>query len=261
MTPDYYEIDNPQVFLDYYLDSYETEYREEKVKKIASLFPMLKGKRVLEIGCGGGIYSLLAKEKGAQEITLLDISRTRVKGAEINLRRAYPCSLCNGIAADAVALPFVDEYFDFVLLIDVIEHVRLDDVFLNEVRRVSRRGGLIVVSTQNQNSLNFLVEAPLQRILMKNHNWMGWDDTHLRFYNSRQLYTKLKRSGLYPIMIKGTYFTPYLIAHSYISIVSQMLSKVVYKLLLVINRRIEKENSSITNLFGWSIIFLCQRKV
>jgi 2-polyprenyl-6-hydroxyphenyl methylase/3-demethylubiquinone-9 3-methyltransferase len=253
----YYTIKDPQEFLKYYSNSYKGDYKKGRARKIISLFPELKGKRILEVGCGGGYYSLAASEKGVREITLVDISHVRVKGAKLNLLENANF-FCNGIATDATNLPFKNGYFDFILLIDLVEHIKEDEAFLNEIRRVLQSGGLLVIATQNCASFNYFLEAPIQRYVLKNRNWMGWDTTHIRFYSPQQLHQLLKNCGLRVISTAGTYFIPYLFALWFRGI-NKKISEVAYQALYKVNQKLEQNNTSITNLFGWGIICLCQK--
>ncbi|MHA1582871.1 MAG: class I SAM-dependent methyltransferase [Candidatus Baldrarchaeia archaeon] len=77
-----------------------------------------------------GFYSLVACRRGARDITLLDISPVCVKAAKINLRESINLNP-EGLIADATHLPFRNEYFDFVICIDIIEHI-LEDICFYE---------------------------------------------------------------------------------------------------------------------------------
>ena len=52
----------------------------------------------------------------------------------------------HGVCGSALALPFEDEVFDVVTAFDVIEHCEPEDTALDEVRRVLRPGGHLVLS-------------------------------------------------------------------------------------------------------------------
>jgi O-antigen biosynthesis protein len=51
------------------------------------------------------------------------------------------------LKGDATALPFEDEAFDFVVSVDVYEHIQAEarDRYLSELRRTARRGALLAV--------------------------------------------------------------------------------------------------------------------
>ena len=54
------------------------------------------------------------------------------------------------IKADALALPFPDEYFDQVFAFDIIEHVVNDRQLLQELHRVTKPNGQIIISTPHK---------------------------------------------------------------------------------------------------------------
>jgi len=61
--PYYLKIKDPQEFLRHYQNIYREDYSRARARKIISLFPELRNKKVLDIGCGGGFYSLVAYKK------------------------------------------------------------------------------------------------------------------------------------------------------------------------------------------------------
>jgi len=94
--------------------------------------------RVLDVGCGSGaLLAYLAK-------------RAKLTSVGVDL---FPGTLPNCIqrginavsAADATALPFRANLFDFVIAQDVIEHIEDDARALDEVYRVCAPGGLTLV--------------------------------------------------------------------------------------------------------------------
>jgi len=254
--PYYLKIKNPQEFLKHYLNIYTGDYNKQRAKQIISLFPELKNKKVLDLGCGGGFYSLAAYKKNAKLQILIDRSEVCVKAGKLFLlNRAGVAS--EGVISDASKLPFRNDYFDFILCIDLIEHVQNDISLLHEIRRVLKNNGILLVSTQNSHSINYVIEASIHRYLLKNRNWMGWDTTHLRFYNPKQLCHLLKSSNFSCIKIVGTYYIPYKLAwlkgHN-------KISEIAYQVLLKLNERLEQNSKAFWNMFGWGIICLCLKK-
>jgi SAM-dependent methyltransferase len=102
--------------------------------------------RIADVGAGPGAFSQLLSE------------HLRTKGLEPR-EHVFPCDLfpasfeiqnleCRQTGQDG-RLPFEDASFDAVVSIEVIEHVENQFAFLRELLRITRPGGLIVVTTPN----------------------------------------------------------------------------------------------------------------
>jgi tellurite methyltransferase len=111
---------------------------------VAALVPVLKARgteHVLDLGCGVGRHALLFAEHG--------FAVEAVDGAAAGLDFACREAAARGLRlslrqADADALPFVDESFDYVLSWNVIFHGTMGDVGrrLAEIWRILKPGGL-----------------------------------------------------------------------------------------------------------------------
>ena len=107
----------------------------------------LRGKEVLDIGCGvGGIDLLLAGPYDAAQVLGIDVDATLVARA---VQRAVACGLGDRLAFQTVTpgpLPFADATFDVVFSKDAILHIADKEEFFADVARVLRPGGLFVAS-------------------------------------------------------------------------------------------------------------------
>jgi SAM-dependent methyltransferase len=101
----------------------------------------LDGAHVLDIGCGVGMYT-----ERFRQFT------SRVAGVEVELSAAHQArARVPGIVlAPAEALPFADASFDTVFSHEVIEHVWDDHAAIQEMVRVTARGGRIVLFCPNR---------------------------------------------------------------------------------------------------------------
>ncbi|HEX8835155.1 MAG TPA: methyltransferase domain-containing protein [Abditibacteriaceae bacterium] len=100
--------------------------------------------RLLDIGCGTGanLPMLHAFVGPAGALTGIDFSPLALEFA-----RSHPESKNADLQqADALNLPFDDNSFDIVTMLDVLEHLSDDERALQEVRRVLRPGGVYVWS-------------------------------------------------------------------------------------------------------------------
>jgi SAM-dependent methyltransferase len=101
-------------------------YADPKVQFIKQHVP-LRG-RVLDVGCGNGIFTLRFANAGA-DVTGLDFSR-HLLGQNAHSRL---------VCGDATSLPFADEKFDVVFEANLLHHVDDRERVIREMARTSRR--------------------------------------------------------------------------------------------------------------------------
>ncbi|MBU4353013.1 MAG: methyltransferase domain-containing protein [Nanoarchaeota archaeon] len=100
----------------------------------------LKGKKILDIGCGEGEVSM-----GLGDITGVDVSEPRLKIARENGLKT--------VKADVCKIP-LNEQFDAVIVADLIEHMQRPYDLLMEANRLLKPKGQIFLETPN--ALNFM---------------------------------------------------------------------------------------------------------
>ena len=108
--------------------------------------PLVAGLEVLDVACGEGYGSALLAARAASVIGA-DIAQTAVNHAQV--RYAAVANL-GFRQADCATLPFADASFDVVVSFETIEHIRVQEPFLDEVRRVLRPDGLLILSCPNK---------------------------------------------------------------------------------------------------------------
>jgi len=110
------------------------------------------GKTILEVGSGHGFTCLLFALLGAREVHGIDVVPSAVQIAEEVGRRVDPnLPVVFRLADAARGLPYDDETFDVVLLIETLSHVVMAELgaFLREMLRVLRPGGFLYLSDGN----------------------------------------------------------------------------------------------------------------
>jgi 2-polyprenyl-3-methyl-5-hydroxy-6-metoxy-1,4-benzoquinol methylase len=100
--------------------------------------------RVLEIGTGAG-YGIQEISAHCDEFITIDKSKVPVQ-----LVLEQPNVRFFQVEAPGGLEEFPDNYFDCVVTFQVIEHIKDDALFLQEIRRILAPGGMLIVSTPNK---------------------------------------------------------------------------------------------------------------
>jgi ubiquinone/menaquinone biosynthesis C-methylase UbiE len=104
----------------------------------------LKGKTILDIGCGsGGIALHLVERHGAAHATGFDVEQPVIEAAS---RRAAARGLAEKASFIPGPLPFADRSFDVVFSKDALLHVPDKDALFAEIFRVLKPGGVFAAS-------------------------------------------------------------------------------------------------------------------
>ncbi len=110
------------------------------------------GWRVLDVGCGSGRHTAAARRRlPAACVVGMDRTPTELSAARERLRLHEQLERPNGgraglLAGDVLDLPFPAASFDLVICCEVLEHVSDDRRAAAELARVTRPGGILVVS-------------------------------------------------------------------------------------------------------------------
>ncbi|MYH40881.1 MAG: methyltransferase domain-containing protein [Chloroflexi bacterium] len=122
----------------------EVMRRDTAEASAAYLLPYLRpGLRVLDFGCGPGTVSVgLARAVAPGELHGVDMEASQIELAR-SVAAAYGQENAVFHVADAIDLPFEDEYFDIAHCHNVLMHIPDTAAVLAEVRRVLRPGGII----------------------------------------------------------------------------------------------------------------------
>tara|TARA_B100001057_G_scaffold248965_2_gene249207 strand:+ start:38972 stop:39745 length:774 start_codon:yes stop_codon:yes gene_type:complete len=206
---------------------------------------------VLELGCGEGrgIDIIMKKSKSYTAIDKISVMTEK-------LSQKYP----NGKFISSSFPPvsdIKDNSFDTILSFQVIEHIKNDKLFMKEIYRILKPGGIALLSTPNIN------------MTLTRNPW------HIREYTSNQL-KKLASINFKEIMMKGISGNEKVMEYYYdnkksvskfkrIDILNlekhlpNFLYKVPYEILNRMNRKkLESNNSSLVSSISTDDYILCK---
>lgn len=166
----------------------------------------VKGKKVLEIGCGGGTHASLFKKHGA-EVHALDISKER---CELTKNKFDLIDEGAGFikTQNCETIPYKDEYFDIVYSFGVIHHAENPNKIFREAHRVLKKDGEFVLMLYAKHSIlhlfTLIPKAILRGVYFKynEEKWMGLitegSDTNLEYQNPyTRNYTKKQIKSIF----------------------------------------------------------------
>ena len=113
-------------------------YKETEFEYIMKLLPPEKGDKVLDMGCGKGQLGSFLQDKCGCNVTFADVSPEAKK------------YLPEVVIYSMTDTPFEDNSFDKIYSLLVISHIDNADRALAEMHRISRGGGLILLTTTNK---------------------------------------------------------------------------------------------------------------
>jgi 2-polyprenyl-6-hydroxyphenyl methylase/3-demethylubiquinone-9 3-methyltransferase len=116
---------------------------------------LLRGAKVLDVGCGGGILSEALAAEGA-EVTGIDLAETPLKIAELHALESNLTVRYRLQSVDEHAAAHAGQY-DVVTCMEMLEHVPRPDAIVGELATLLRPGGQLFVSTLNRNLKSFLL--------------------------------------------------------------------------------------------------------
>ncbi len=155
----------------------------------------LRGRTLLDAGCGTGWFSQRAWERGAQ-VTALDIGPRLLR----EVRAKCPART---VCGDVLNMQFDDGAFDVVVSSECIEHTRNPARAVRELVRVCRPGGLIVITCPNRFWYWLCVVA--NRLHLRPYegieDWPRWKDLRRWIEGSNACVVEMRGIHLFPFQL------------------------------------------------------------
>ena len=111
-----------------------------------------KNDKVLDVACGIGYGSyIIAKDVPEVRVIGIDIQEMAISYA----KRFYNSNKIEFKQMDCLSLPFPESSFDVITAFEIIEHLYQYNDFLNNINRLLKIEGILLISTPNENVTPF----------------------------------------------------------------------------------------------------------
>ncbi|AEV26308.1 MULTISPECIES: bifunctional 2-polyprenyl-6-hydroxyphenol methylase/3-demethylubiquinol 3-O-methyltransferase UbiG [Azospira] len=165
----------------------------------------LAGKKVLDVGCGGGLLSEGMAERGAQ-VTGIDLSEKALGVARLHLLESGRSVDYRHISAESLAAEMPGS-FDVVTCLEMLEHVPDPASTVAACARLVKPGGQVFLSTLNRNPKSYLLavigaEYLLQMLPKGTHDYA-------KFIKPSELARHCKAADLEVAEIIGMTYNPF----------------------------------------------------
>lgn len=177
-----------------------------RVRYIEQCAGGLKGKKALDVGCGGGILTEALAAKGA-DATGIDLAEASLEVAKLH-------GLESGIKANYQNIPAEQlasqqpESFDLVCCLEMLEHVPAPAQTIKACAQLTKPGGTLVFSTINRNpkayALTILGAEYVMNLIPR-----GTHD-YAKFIRPSELAQWAREAGLEVVAMKGLRYNPLL---------------------------------------------------
>jgi 2-polyprenyl-6-hydroxyphenyl methylase/3-demethylubiquinone-9 3-methyltransferase len=164
----------------------------------------LAGKRVLDVGCGGGILAESMSTRGAS-VTGIDLAEKPLMVARLHLAESGNHVEYHNISAEEIAGQMPGT-FDVVTCMELLEHVPDPASTIDACCRLARPGGHVFFSTLNRNLKAYLfavvgAEYVLRMLPRGTHDY-------LKFIKPSELAARCRHTGLEICDIAGMTYNP-----------------------------------------------------
>ena len=164
----------------------------------------LQGKRILDIGCGGGILSEAMAEKGA-DVTGVDLGDKALKVAKLHQLESGSKVDYRLISAEDLAKE-QPASFDVVTCMEMLEHVPDPEAIVRACAQLVKPGGSVFFSTINRNPKAYLfavigAEYLLNMLPKGTHEYQ-------KFIKPSELSSWARHAGLNGSQLKGMGYNP-----------------------------------------------------
>jgi SAM-dependent methyltransferase len=168
------------------------QYYTKRVQNFINKFLNSDIKNLLDIGCGTGRFAIPICKKGYKvvglDFDLFPLGILQKRDTDVNL-----------IQGNAIALPFIDGSFDFIISIGVIKYIEHFDHFLDECHRVLKKDGFFIIESINKNNFRIIIKKKLHKDITD----------YCNLFSHKNFKIEFKKRGFEIIDIEGFDWIPF----------------------------------------------------
>ena len=188
---------NP-IRIEYITDNIKKHFKIKKDKTNS-----LKGLKILDIGCGGGLISEPMTRLGAK-VTGIDASEKNINIAKIHSTKSG--LKINYVHASPEKLEDYETY-DVILNLEIVEHVDNVDLYIKSCQKLLKKNGLMFTATLNRSLTSYVkaiigAEYILRWLPIGTHDWN-------KFLKPEELENYLNKEKFITHDISGLKFNPF----------------------------------------------------
>jgi len=211
-------------------------------KIIRKLHKKYQFKKILDVGCADGSFSLMLKKEFRFDCYGFDIAEESI---ELAKEKGIKAIIHN---AEEI-FPYEDSSYDLAFACEMIEHLLDTDFFLSEINRILKKDGIIILTTANLCSFTNRIRILFGKFPAHGPQFRAGKG-HLTTYNLAVLVKQLKEHG-FKTIIKSSSSIPFPMNNKYIP---YFIKKIAMKLgdlfktsgshIIIVARKIHNSNYS-----------------
>jgi len=184
---------------DYKKGYYLGEDEKERIKIILDWAG--KGNKILDLGSYDGFIASKIKRQG-NDILCMEANKKLISKIK---NRGLGVSICDL----EKKIPVKSESMDIIIAGEIIEHLVNTDLFISEIYRILKKGGILILTTPNVNSLDRRIMTLFGKnaFFEASFSFPKNSSGHLRFFN-KPLLINFLRKNKFKIMDIKTEFIP-----------------------------------------------------
>jgi len=166
----------------------------KRLLTVEELAKSFHGKDILDVGCGYGFRTVGIARKGAKSVTGIDSDSVRIQQAT-EYSNSLGVSSIRFLLINAEYMDFEDESFDIITADEMIHHVEDVDKVLKELVRITKKGGVIIISDHNKWS-----------VLSQLVRYICFGKKRAKLFSAKEIAGHFKRLGLRDVVYKHIIF-------------------------------------------------------